>query len=284
MTRRAETEVSQELLDDGEVLTRLDAGVFTITLNRPEAGNALSFGMLEALAAAVRFAAANPMVRCVVLRGTGKTFCVGGDIRKNDIALKDGQSIEDRIGWLQAIQHDTVGLLNAMPKPTLAVINGPTAGAGLSLALSCDLRLMSTSAFMLTAFASVGVSGDMGAAFFLSRLVGSGKAREMMFLSERVSATDAQALGLVNWCCEPADLTSRAAKLAGRLAAGPRQALACMKRSLNRAAGAVRSECLDEEAADQIRCMLTDDHREGVAAFFAKRQPDFVARPAPAKA
>jgi 2-(1,2-epoxy-1,2-dihydrophenyl)acetyl-CoA isomerase len=183
--------------------------------------------------------------------------------------------IEDRIRWQRGVQRATAGKLFRMPKPTLAVINGPAAGAGLSLALSCDLRLMAQSAFLLTAFTTVGLSGDFGVTYFLSQVLGSAKARQMMFLSDRVSAAEALELGLVNWCCEPDDLIDKANAIAARLAAGPSTAFGYMKENLNRAMNTEVDDCMDLEATHHIHCMATSDHREGVAAFIEKRAPEF---------
>lgn len=261
-----------------DLLSALEDGVMTITLNRPKAGNALNTALLDALRREVLYAEASADVRCVVLRGAGNAFCAGGDIRNNDIRPQSADQVDGRVKWMRAVQRDTSGRLHAMPKPTLAMINGPAAGAGLSLALACDLRIMSRTAFLLTAFATVGLPGDMGAAYFLTRLVGSGRAREMMLLPERVSAGQALDAGLVNWCCQPEELEERTADLAARLAAGPPQAYACMKDNLNRAVAGSLIDCLDVEAAHQIRCMMADDCYEGVSAFLEGRTPIFGCR------
>lgn len=258
-----------------DVLSALKEGVMTITLNRPRAGNALNTALLEALRREVIYAETNPDVRCVIVTGAGNAFCAGGDIRNNDIRPQNTGQIDERIAWMRTIQRDTTGRLYAMPKPTLAVINGPAAGAGLSLALACDLRLMSSAAFLLTAFATVGLPGDMGAAYFLTRLVGSGRARELMLLPERVSAEQALDAGLVNWCCPSDELGERSTEIARKLAAGPQETYACMKDNLNRAVADSLNDCLNIEAAHQIRCMMADDCHEGVAAFLEGRAPHF---------
>lgn len=253
----------------------LDDQLLLITLNRPKAGNALNPAMLNALQREIIHAENNADVRCVVVTGAGNAFCAGGDIRNNDIAPESPDQIDERIEWMQVIQRDTVGRLYAMSKPTLAVINGPAAGAGMSLALACDLRLMSNTTFMLTAFATVGLPGDLGAAYFLTRLIGSGRARELMFLPERISVEQALDAGLVNWCCAPEELAERSREIARQLAAGPPTAYACMKDNLNRAVAVSLNDYLDIEAAHQVRCMMSDDHKEGVTAFFEGRRPRF---------
>ena len=163
-----------------------------------------------------------------------------------------------------------------MPKPTVAALPGAAAGAGLSLALACDLRLMSSKAIMTTAFARVGFSGDYGGTYFMSQLIGAAKARELYYLSERVSADEALRLGLTNWVCEPAELEGKAVELATRLASGPTVAYRYMKENLNRAvAGASAEECMDLEATHHIHCGQTEDHQNAAKAFVEKREPVF---------
>ena len=162
-----------------------------------------------------------------------------------------------------------------MPKPTLAALPGPAAGAGLSLALACDLRIMASTAIMTTAFARVGFSGDYGGTYFMTQLVGAAKARELYFLSERVNAEEALRLGLVNWICAPEDLAARTHEIARRLASGPTVAYRYMKKNLNRATNRDVDDCLD---LNHIHCGQTEDHREASRAFVEKREPVFRAR------
>ncbi len=258
-----------------ELLSTLDNGILTLTLNRPDVSKALSDSLLEALQREVCDAESNSDVRCVVVTGAGKAFCAGGDIKNVELAPQGDAEIEARTQWLRHVHRDTVGKLFQMPKPTLAVINGPAAGAGLSLALSCDLRVMSNTAFLLTAFATVALPGDLGTSYFLTQLLGSAKARQMMFLPDRISATEALALGLTNWCCEPDELTGEANQIARRLGALPLTALGYMKENLNRGMYTPLDAYLEVEASHQVRCMVASDHREGVAAFFEKRAPEF---------
>ena len=165
-----------------------------------------------------------------------------------------------------------------MPKPTLAALPGAAAGAGLSLALSCDLRIMASTAIMTTAFARVGFSGDYGGTYFLSQLVGSGKARELYFLSDRLSAEEALRLGLTNWVCEPDQLAGKTREIARRLAQGPTVAYRYMKENLNRAMAGEVDDCLDLEATHHVHCGQTEDHREATKAFVEKREPVFKGR------
>ena len=261
-----------------ELVSHLDGGILTLTLNRPEARNALTDEMAETLARELAFAESSADVRCIVLEGAGKAFCAGGDVKRMGAGTLDEDALNARIRWQSRVQRETVGRLHTMPKPTLAVISGPAAGAGLSLALSCDLRLMAESAILLTAFASVGLSGDFGAAYFLTRLAGTARARELMFLSDRVSAAQALEFGLANWLCPPESLAERASAIAARLAGGPALALGFMKGNLNRAVTFPMNECMDIEADHHIHCTATADHREGVAAFVEKRAARFGAR------
>ena len=263
------------------LLARLENGVLTLTLNRPESRNAMTVAMLEALDRQLSAAEIDDGVRCVVLTGAGKGFCSGGDVKgfaDKDKADEPATSVDAAIHLQRLSQRATAGRLHTMPKPTICGINGAAAGAGLSLALACDLRIMSTAAFLMTAFANVGLSGDYGGTVFLSRLVGTAKARELYFLSDRVQADEALRLGLVNWTCEPDALAAQTTKLASRLAAGPGVAYRYMKENLNRAIAGGVEECMDLEATHHVHCFQTDDHKGAVQAFVEKRQPTFAAR------
>ncbi|RYF75995.1 MAG: enoyl-CoA hydratase [Comamonadaceae bacterium] len=271
-------------LDTGtpELIASLDAGVLTLTLNRPEARNAMTLAMNQALAQQLAQAELNPAVKCLVLTGAGGGFCAGGDV-KGMAASGDGtvgaRTIDEAIHVQRVNQRETAGRLFKMPKPTLAVLPGPAAGAGLALALACDLRLMSSKAIMTTAFARVGFSGDYGGTYFMTQLIGAAKARELYFLSERVGADEAVRLGLANWSCAPEELAERTAQITQRLASGPTVAYRYMKENLNRAlAGGGVDDCLDLEATHHIHCGQTEDHREAAKAFVEKREPVFKGR------
>ena len=270
-------------LDTGttDLLATLGEGVLTLTLNRPEARNAMSRAMNEALQQQLAKAELDPAVRCIVLTGAGKGFCAGGDV-KGMAAAGDGTvgalTIDQAIHRQRLNQRATAGKLFKMPKPTIAALPGPAAGAGLSLALACDLRLMASNAILTTAFARVGFSGDYGGTYFLTQLVGSAKARELYFLSERVSADEALRLGLVNWVCAPEELAAKTREIALRLANGPTVAYRYMKENLNRAMAGEVDDCLDLEATHHIHCGQTEDHREAARAFVEKREPVFKGR------
>ena len=264
-----------------DLLATLQDGILTLTLNRPQARNAMSRAMNEALAQQLAQAELDPAVKCIVLTGAGNAFCAGGDV-KGMAAAGDGtvgaMTIDQAIHRHRLNQRATAGKLFKMPKPTIAALPGPAAGAGLSLALACDLRLMASTAILTTAFARVGFSGDYGGTYFLTQLVGSAKARELYFLSERVGADEALRLGIVNWVCPPEALAERTHAIALRLAQGPTVAYRYMKENLNRAMAGDVDDCLDLEATHHIHCGQTEDHREAARAFVEKREPVFKGR------
>ncbi|MFT4562566.1 MAG: 2-(1,2-epoxy-1,2-dihydrophenyl)acetyl-CoA isomerase [Gammaproteobacteria bacterium] len=263
------------------LLASLDNGVAMLTLNRPESRNAMSREMNVALQESLAKFEIDPNVKCVVLTGAGKGFCAGGDV-KGMASSGDGtvgdNSIDGAIHQQRINQRATAGKLFKMPKPTIAALPGAAAGAGLSLALACDMRIMSSAAIMTTAFARVGFSGDYGGTYFMTQLVGSAKARELYFLSERVDAQEALRLGLTNWVCEPENLMLQTTEIATRLANGPSVAYRYMKENLNRAMSGDVDDCLDLEATHHIHCGQTQDHRDATVAFVEKREPIFRGR------
>lgn len=275
--------MSATKIDTGtdHLLASLDAGVLTLTLNRPEARNAMSREMNTALQQQLAAAEVDPAVKCLVLTGAGNGFCAGGDV-KGMAAKGDGTvgefTIDQAIHRQRLNQRATAGRLFKMPKPTLEAIPGAAAGAGLSLALACDLRIMASSAIMTTAFAKVGFSGDYGGTYFMTQLVGAAKARELYFLSDRVTADEALRLGLANWVVAPDMLAEKTREIAGRLASGPTVAYRYMKENLNRAMAGEVDDCLDLEATHHIHCGQTEDHREAAKAFVEKRAPVFKGR------
>lgn len=269
-------------LDTGttDLLADLDGGILTLTLNRPEARNAMSDAMNQALAGQLAWAELEPSVKVVVLTGAGNGFCAGGDVKGMNTRNEGGEasSIDARIHRQRVNQRATSGKLFRMPKPTIAALPGAAAGAGLGLALACDLRIMARTAIMTTAFARVGFSGDYGGTYFLTQLVGSAKARELYYLSDRVTAEEALRLGLANWVCEPEELKAKTREVAARLASGPTVAFRYMKENLNRAMAGEVDDCLDLEATHHVHCGLTEDHREAARAFVEKREPVFNGR------
>ena len=267
----------------GDLLAHEEDGVSVITLNRPRARNAMSAAMNEALARMLDRAERSAEVRCVVLTGAGSAFCAGGDVKgmaaRGGAAGEPGPGLDERIHDQRLNQRNTAGRMYLMPKPVVASLPGPAAGAGLSLALAADLRIMADSAFITTAFARVGFSGDYGGSFFLSNLVGSGKARELYFLSDRVGAEECLRLGIANQVVPAEQLEEATMALARRLASGPPVAYRYMKENFNRAAmGGDVIECLDLEATHHVHTGLTEDHHDAARAFVEKKQPVFNGR------
>jgi 2-(1,2-epoxy-1,2-dihydrophenyl)acetyl-CoA isomerase len=261
------------------LLVDITDGVATVTMNRPEARNAMNREMMHAMGRVFAELEHNPDARCIVLTGAGKGFCSGGDIKgMADEASGGATSMDESIHRQREEQRGSAGRLYKMPKPTLAALPGAAAGAGFSLALACDMRIMASNAIMTTAFAKVGFAGDYGGTFFLTHLVGSAKARELYMLSDRVSADEALALGLTNWVCEPEELQAKTKEMALRLANGPSVAYRYMKENLNRAVSGEIDDCLDLEATHHIHSGQTEDHKTAVQAFLNKTDPVFQGR------
>jgi 2-(1,2-epoxy-1,2-dihydrophenyl)acetyl-CoA isomerase len=259
-------------------------GVATITLNQPERMNAMSNDMMRGLAETLERCATDDGVRAVVLTGAGdRAFCAGGDV-KGMAARGEGSGddrapgLEERTEGLLGSMRDSSLVLHTMPKPTLASINGYAMGAGLSLALACDLRIMAAEAQLGTAFAGVALAGDYGGTWFMTRLVGAGRARELYFLNDRIVADRALELGLVNWVVPRSELQAATDEMAARLASGPTKTYGMMKASLVHAEHAELESLLALEARHQILSGTTEDHREAAKAFVEKRKPNFVGR------
>ncbi|MDX6284457.1 MAG: 2-(1,2-epoxy,2-dihydrophenyl)acetyl-CoA isomerase [Kribbellaceae bacterium] len=271
-------------LDTGtdDLLATVDDGVATLTMNRPARRNALSPSMLEALARTLAAVELDDEVGCVVLTGAGGAFCAGGDVRAMDEGYQGAGagavSFDAKVHRQRLSQRATSGAIWSMPKPVIAAIPGPAAGAGLSLALACDLRYAADSAVLTTAFAKVGFSGDYGGTWFLTQIVGTAKARELYYFSDRLSAAEAEQAGIVNGVFPAAELAAEVDARARRLAAGPRVAHRYMKDALNRAVTGDLVECLDLEASFHNHTGLTEDHQEAARAFVEKRPPVFRGR------
>jgi 2-(1,2-epoxy-1,2-dihydrophenyl)acetyl-CoA isomerase len=262
-----------------ELLCRLENRVAVLTLNRPERLNALTKDMMQALLARLSSCAIDDAIGCVVLTGAGGAFCSGGDVRAQAKVAAEGtvETPEQRTDLLRA-SMEASRLLHEMPKPTVAMLNGVAAGAGLSLALACDLRIAGRSARMTTAFAKVGLSGDYGGTWFLTQLVGTAKARELYFLSEVLDAAQIEALGLANKIVADTELAAETMALAEKLANGPSVALRYMKRNLNVAVSGTLAAGLDSEAYGMLRARASEDHKEASRAFVEKRAPAFRGR------
>jgi 2-(1,2-epoxy-1,2-dihydrophenyl)acetyl-CoA isomerase len=270
------------VLDTGtkDLRAEINDGVAVLTLNRPDRRNAFSPAMMSALAETLALVETDEAVGCVVLTGAAGAFCAGGDVKSMAAPRADGASQPaDAVIHRQRLnQRATSGRLWSMPKPTIAAIAGPAAGAGLSLALACDLRYAVPGAVLTTAFAKVAFAGDYGGTWFLTQLVGSSKAKELYFFSERLTAEDAKRLGIVNDIFPAADFEREVMARAQRLAQGPSIAYRYMKENLNRAVGGELGDCMDLEVTHHTHTGRTEDHKEAAQAFVDKRQPMFRGR------
>jgi enoyl-CoA hydratase/carnithine racemase len=259
-----------------ELLCEIRDRVALITLNRPEARNALSDRLTPALRRMIKQCGDDPKVGALLITGAGTAFCAGGDVKgMGSNSTKAEIALEERIADLQMKQRTLTGALVAVRKPTIAALPGAAAGAGLALALACDLRIAAESAIMASGYARIGLTGDYGIAWLLTRLAGTSRARELMFLSERIDARRCEALGLVNRVVPDADLRETAFALAKSLAEGPSIALAYMKDNLDRAVTSDFLDSMDQEAEKMVRAARTTDHKEAVRAFIDKRKPVF---------
>ena len=255
------------------VLQHLDRGLLTITMNRPDRRNALNQEMTRGLVDAARAAAEDSAVRAVLLKGAGGTFCVGGDV-KSMAAGREPMSIEAKVTQLRR-GMEVSRILHTMQKPVVAQLDGAAAGAGLSIALSCDLRVASASVKITTAFAKVGFSGDYGGTYFLTHLLGSAKARELYLLSPVLTAQEALGLGMVTRVVPDAEIDAAAHDLAMSLAQGPSITLGYIKKNINNAEQMSLEACFDAEALHHSRCSETEDHKEAAKAFVEKRAAVF---------
>jgi 2-(1,2-epoxy-1,2-dihydrophenyl)acetyl-CoA isomerase len=254
-----------------EVETSRDGSVLTITLNRPDVLNAFTAELHRQLVGAFK-EARDPEVRAVVVTGAGRGFCVGQDLNEF------GEAAGDIAGRLRANYHPTVRAVRALEKPVLAAVNGPAAGAGLSFACACDLRLAAESATFVPAFINIGLVPDGGGTFFVTRLLGPARAFEWMTSGRRLSAAEALEWGLVSEVVPDDRLAERAAEWAAELAALPTRGIGLSKRLFDNAPHARLEEQLEMEAQLQAAATRTEDFREGVDAFLQKREPDFKGR------
>ncbi len=267
--------MSAELAGNDSVGWGVDGAVATITLNRPQARNALTAGMKDALLEAVHRAADDPAVRAVILTGAGGAFCAGQDLKEHGEILASGDELT---GTVRRHYNPIITSLMTMPKPVIAAINGSAAGAGASLAFACDFRVAARRASFLMAFVRVGLAADSGASWTLQRLAGAARATELLMLAEPLGAEQALAAGLLTSVVDDDDLAAAAAGLAAKLAAGPTAAYAGLKDQLQYAATHGLAESLEHEAQVQARLGETADHQAATQAFLRKQQPVFEGR------
>ena len=271
---------AETIIDTGteELLCVIRDRVAIITLNRPQARNSLSDHLTPALRTMIRTCGENRDVGALLITGAGTAFCSGGDVKgmgANRDKKKQEMSYDEKVADLQERQRLLTGALVAVRKPTIAALPGPAAGAGLAIALACDIRIAAQSAFVSTGYAKVGLSGDYGIAWLLTRLIGTSRARELMFTAEKVDAARCEAIGLVNRVVPDEKLQEEAFALAKSMAEGPTLALRYMKDNLDEALQFDFATARDHEAERLTRLTLTADHREAVQAFIEKRKPVF---------
>ncbi len=261
-----------------ELLCEVRDRVAIVTLNRPQARNALSDQLTPALREVIRQCSGDATVGALLITGAGTAFCAGGDVKgmgASSNPAKRDWTVEQRVADLQDRQRRLTGALFGLRKPTLAALPGPAAGAGLSIALACDMRIAAESAIISTGYVRVGLSGDYGVTWLLSQLVGRGRAGELMLLSEKVDATRCLGMGIFNRVVPDADLQAQAFALARQLAHGPALAQALIKDNLDDSATVGFDTALDNEAVRLIRSTMDADHAEAVRAFVEKRVPRF---------
>jgi 2-(1,2-epoxy-1,2-dihydrophenyl)acetyl-CoA isomerase len=269
----AEAQVSSQ----PALLEKLQGGVLTLTLNRPERLNALNTAMIEALAAGIKRAGTDPECRAVLITGAGRGFCAGADLANR--AFAPGDARLDLGAALESGINPIIRGIRNLPKPVVCAVNGPAAGAGANIALACDIVLAAKSAQFLQAFARIGLIPDAGGTFVLPRLVGDARARALMMLTEPIGAERAEAIGMIYRVVDDQDLMGEAHTVAERLAAGSTNALGLMKRALAASPNNSLDAQLDLERDLQREAGKSDDYLEGVRAFLDKRPANFQRKP-----
>jgi len=264
------------------LLAQVDDGVGVLTMNRPEARNALTNEMLEAMAMILAKWELDREIKVIVVTGSGNGFCAGGDVKGFHEANQHGGSevtMDEMIAAQRVMQHATSGKMYRMPKPVIAALPGAAAGAGMSIALAADFRIFADNAFITSAFGRISFGGDFGGTYFLSKLVPMPKAKEIYYFSGRHDANECLELGIASKVVAADDLMATTMLLAKQLAKGPTVAIRYFKENINRAYdGGKMEDCLDLEVTHHWHCGLTDDHKNAVAAFVEKREPVFEGR------
>ena len=265
---------------DDTILLAADAGVATLVLNRPDKLNAFAGDMRERLLDALESVAARPELRALVITGAGRGFCAGGDVH-HMAALKHADAGFEALAPLLAMGRRVVTRIATLPIPTIAAVNGVAAGAGMNLALACDLRIASDRASFGETFVRIGLHPDWGGTYFLPRLVGVAKAKELCWLGESIDAAEALRIGLIQRVVAHDQLMSAVADLARRLAAAPPVSVRAIKRSLDASERRALEAAFDAEEAAQVRCWASAATREGLTAFVEKRAPAYAPEPVP---
>ncbi|MEU1333345.1 enoyl-CoA hydratase-related protein [Streptomyces sp. NPDC005865] len=262
------------------VLYEVSDGLATITINRPEAMNAMNTEAKVALREAARSAAADEAVRAVLLTANGRAFCVGQDLKEHIGSLTADREAGtgETMSTVREHYNPIVRALTGMPKPVVAGVNGAAAGAGLGFALAADYRVVADTAKFNTSFAGVALTADSGVSWTLPRLIGPARAADLLLFPRNISAQEAYELGIVNKIVPAADLAAEAAQVARALADGPTLAYAALKESLAYAAGHTLDEALEKEDELQARAGASEDHTIAVRAFIAKEKPKYLGR------
>lgn len=259
-------------MSDDVLLLERDGKVAVLTLNRPRAKNALDRALLEALGAQLAALAEDATVRAIVITGAGGAFCSGADLKA---AMSDGGGVFDKLDATLDSYHAIIRAIVGAPKPVLALVEGGAVGFGCDIALACDMRLLAEGAYLQEKFVKIGLMPDGGGTFWLPRLVGLGRAMEIILLGEPIDTATALTLGLANRVVPAASIREEGMALARKLASGPPLAYAEIKRAVRAGLGGTIDTALEMEKKGQLKCLTSSDCFEGVAAWVQKREPDF---------
>jgi len=257
---------------DPLVIVEKDQGITTLTINNPDRRNALSFELVEELAAAVEEIKGDKDVLCVILTGAGKGFSSGGDVKS--MVPPEGVGEDEMAGFIKGYYLKNLSIME-IPVPTIAAINGHAIGAGCTLALACDMKIASKKVKLGLGFVKIGLHPGMGTTFFVPRIVGMAKAYELLLTGEPVTGEEAERIGLINYAVEPEEVMDKARELAQKIAKGPAIPIRRMKESIGGSLDRTLADTLDMEAGFQVECSKTEDLMEGIKAFIERREPVF---------